>query len=116
MPIWLLYYAKKGMSLGNMGLLDAVGFVAMALVDVPTGALADKFGRKYLLAAGAFFYALGMIAITSWVFSVWFFLGFALWNISNPMFNGANTALLYESLDEPHEAESFQKILEEPTS
>lgn len=111
MPIWLLYYEKKGMSLGQIGLLDAVGFVVMALVDVPTGALADNFGRKYLLAAGAFLYALGMLGITTRLFSVWFFLGFALWNISDPMFNGANTALLYESLDETHEAESFQKIL-----
>lgn len=111
MPIWVVFFQDKGMNLYQIGLLDAAGYLLIALAEIPTGIVADKFGKKYSLAVGALFYGIGMFAITSSAFSFWFILGFVMWNISNPFFSGATTALLYDSLTFLNRKDDFQKLM-----
>lgn len=110
MPIWVVFFQDKGMNLGQIGLLNAAGYLVMALAEIPTGVVADKYGRKYSLAIGALIYGLGMLGVVTDVFSIWFILGFVFWNIANPFFTGASTAILYESLILLERKEDFQKL------
>jgi hypothetical protein len=44
--IWMLYLAFRGMSLVQIGLIESVFHVTSMLMEVPTGIVADRFGRK----------------------------------------------------------------------
>src|SRR5438046_4967781 len=97
-PIWVVFLQGKGLSLAEIGLLEAVAWVIAAAVEVPTGAIADRWGRKTSIALGAFAYSLAMFLILADALSPAFLLGYALWNSSFAFVSGADSALLYDSL------------------
>jgi MFS family permease len=97
-PIWVVFLQEKGLSLTEIGLLEAVAWVITAAVEVPTGAIADRWGRKTSIALGSFLYAISMFLILAEALSPAFLLGYALWNSSFAFATGADSALLYDSL------------------
>src|SRR3989454_8492960 len=97
-PIWVVFLQRKGLSLTEIGLLEAGAWILTAVLEVPTGAIADRWGRKASLALGAFAYAMAMFLILADALSPLFLLGYALWNSSSAFISGADSALLYDSL------------------
>ena len=54
LAVWVIYLQqRRGLSLSQAALIDVTFFVAAAFAEVPTGIVADTFGRKTSLAAGA---------------------------------------------------------------
>src|SRR5918997_454660 len=52
-PVWVLYLQRRrGLSLAEVTVLDAVFWAGIALSEIPTGAVADTFGRKTSMALG----------------------------------------------------------------
>src|ERR687888_814123 len=97
-PIWVVFLQNKGLTLTQVGLLEGVAWVLTAGLEVPTGAIADRWGRKTSIAIGAFLYALAMFLIQAEALSPAFLLGYATWNTSLAFVSGADAALLYDSL------------------
>jgi MFS family permease len=97
-PIWVVFLQRKGLSLTQVGLLEGVAWTITAGLEVPTGAIADRWGRKASIAVGASLYALAMFLILAEALSPAFLLGYALWNSSTAFVSGADSALLYDSL------------------
>ena len=98
LPVWVLYFQQRGMTLTQLGVLDAIGWVLMAAAEVPTGGLADRYGRKWSLAGGAVLLGFSMLAITTELFSPVFLVGWMLWGIAHTFFSGADAAYLYDTL------------------
>jgi MFS family permease len=72
--------------------------VCLILLDVPTGAFADRYGRKLSLTLGAFVMIIGFIQY-GWVASYpLFFLGEFLVALGGSLLNGADNAWLVEQL------------------
>jgi MFS family permease len=85
-----LVFAAAGMNLGRIGLLAAIYPAAWGVVQLLTGALSDRLGRKWLIAGGMWVQALGIgVTVTSAGF-VEFALGSALL--------GVGTAMVYPTL------------------
>ena len=59
---WVLYFNDLGISLTYIGLIFAANSVAMFLFEIPTGAIADIFGRK--VSVGMAYTILGIAYIT----------------------------------------------------
>jgi len=97
-PIWVVFLQRRGLSLTQVGLLEGVAWTITAFLEVPTGAIADRWGRKASIAVGASLYALAMFLILAEALSPAFLLGYALWNSSTAFVSGADSALLYDSL------------------
>jgi MFS family permease len=97
-PIWVVFLQRKGLVLTQIGLLEGFAWVLTATLEVPTGAIADRFGRKASIAMGAFLYSAAMFLILAEALSPAFLLGYALWNSSLAFVSGADSALLYDSL------------------
>jgi len=97
-PIWVVFLQGKGLSLTQIGLLEAVAWVLTAAVEVPTGAIADRWGRKTSIALGSLVYSASMFLILAEALSPAFLLGYAMWNSSFAFVSGADSALLYDSL------------------
>ena len=97
-PIWVVFLQDKGVSLTQIGLLEGFAWTLTAFMEVPTGAFADRWGRRGSVAAGATLYGIAMFLILADALSPVFLLGYALWNSSTAFVSGADTALLYDSL------------------
>ena len=97
-PIWVVFLQQKGLNLTQIGLLEGVAWTISAFLEVPTGAIADRWGRKASIAMGASVYALAMFLILAEALSPAFLLGYALWNSSLAFVSGADSAILYDSL------------------
>jgi MFS family permease len=97
-PIWVVFLQEKGISLSQIGVLEAFAWILTAALEVPTGALADKWGRKLSIAMGAFVYSMAMLFILADALSPIFLLGYAMWNASFAFVSGAEPAILYDTL------------------
>jgi MFS family permease len=97
-PIWVVFLQGRGVSLTQIGVLEGIAWLITAFLEVPTGAIADRWGRKASIAIGGLLYALAMFLILAKALSPAFLLGYALWNSSMAFVSGADTALLYDTL------------------
>ncbi len=98
LPIWIIFLQDRGLSLGQIGMLEVVALIVGAVMEVPTGVVADTYGRKVSLTIGAFLNGLALLALLTGVLSPVFLIGYILWNVSYTFFSGAGEALLYDSL------------------
>ena len=63
--VWVIYLQQqRGLSLSQAALIDVTFFVAAALAEVPTGIVADRFGRKTSMIAGAALLSVGVLGWT----------------------------------------------------
>jgi MFS family permease len=85
-----LLFAAAGMSLGQIGTLAAIYPGVWGLGQLFTGAWSDKIGRKWLIVAGMWTQALGIIVIAIGSTFALFALGAVLL--------GAGTAMVYPTL------------------
>jgi len=97
-PIWVVFLQGRGVTLTQIGLLEGVAWLLTAFLEVPTGAVADRWGRKASVAMGCLLYGFAMFLILAKALSPAFLLGYALWNSSMAFVSGADVALLYETL------------------
>ena len=97
--IWLFVW-RKYLTLGEVGLVDWIAVIIAWIAEVPSGVLADKLGRKWMvitaLALAGIGIALQGIA-TTWPI---FLLSNVLYLVGFSFHSGAAEALAYESLDE----------------
>ncbi len=89
-----LLFVNSGMSLGHIGALAAIYPAVWGLSQIGTGALSDRWGRKWLIAAGMWVQALGI-----WVVAAGTFIRspYAAW-IGGSVLLGFGTALVYPTL------------------
>jgi len=80
------------------------------LLEVPTGVVADYFGRKYSLALGALIFGLGVLVYSTFPSFEVFLLGEFLAATGAALTSGADEALLYDSLKEEGEENKAQKF------
>lgn len=96
--IWVLYLSFKGMSLVEIGLLESIYHVVSILCEIPTGAIADIYGRKVTIIADRIS---SIISAVLMIFSgsfAGFALAFAFSALSYNLNSGAYDALIYDSL------------------
>jgi MFS family permease len=97
-PLYALLFADTGLSDAEISVLFALWSAVGIVAEVPSGALADRFSRRTVLAAGAVLQAAGYalwIALPGfWSFAA----GFALWGLGSALASGAQAALLHDGL------------------
>jgi len=111
LPIWVVYLQKqRGLSLTQITLLDIPFFLLVVAAEVPTGAVADRFGRRISLILGSL-----MIAIAFFIFGiadnyVIILVSWTAWGFGQTFQSGADAAILYDSLKQIGREDDFQKI------
>ena len=110
MPIIVLFFESKGLSLTQIMILQGTYSLFVALFEIPSGFFADIYGRKNSLVIGSIFLFLGYL-----IFS--FFSGFneflfaeILLGIGGSLISGADSAILYDTLLEIKEEDEYTKI------
>ncbi|HOE57699.1 MAG TPA: MFS transporter, partial [Bacillota bacterium] len=108
--IWMIYLAGKGMSLTQLGLLETVFHITSFLMEVPTGAVADIFGRRISRIAGRAMSLLSTAILLAANDFMWFAISFVFTALSYNLESGAGDALIYDSLKEIGEEDKYMKI------
>jgi MFS family permease len=108
--LWMLYLVERGLNMSQVGLIESLFHVVIVLFEVPTGMVADLYGRKRSLLIGSLlslFYALlMMIGGHFFVFT----LAFALAGLAGTFRSGADNALLYDTLLYSGKKEDYTKV------
>jgi MFS family permease len=88
--VFPLFFAAHGLSVGRIGVLAALYPAVWGLGQLATGALSDRWGRKWLIATGMWAQAaaIGLIAASS---------GFTPWALGAVLL-GVGTAMVYPAL------------------
>jgi MFS family permease len=110
-PVAILYYAQVSGSYALGMSIFSAAMLAQSLFEVPTGIFSDRVGRKktvvYGAVAGVFaltFYAIGgtyLALLTGAIFE----------GLGRAFYSGNNDALLYDTLAEMEDRQSFQHHL-----
>ena len=110
MPIVVLFFQENGLSLQEVMILQGMYSFMVAAMEIPSGYLADVFGRKNTLILGAIFCFFGFLII-SLSFSFWYFIiGEIILGIGSSFISGADSAILYDSLAESKKENEYTKV------
>ncbi len=110
MPIVVLFFQENGLSLQQVMILQGIYSFMVAAMEIPSGYLADVFGRKHTMILGTIFCFLGFLVI-SLSFNFWyFFIGEIILGIGSSFISGADSALMYDSLAESKKEEEYTKV------
>lgn len=106
-----LFWQERGMTVFMVVLCEIIYAVTIVICEIPTGIIADKFGRKALLVFGAILSMLEFIILlfanNFWTFVIVVFLA----GIAGACTSGASNALLYDSLLVKKQEHTFEKIV-----
>ena len=110
LPVWVIYMQGKfGLTLTEVTLNDSAFWLTMALTEVPTGAVADTWGRKQSQLIGMVI-ATGSILLFALAPTYpLVLLGNSLWAFGITFISGADLALLYDTLRELGQEADYPK-------
>ena len=109
-PIMVLFLLNKGLSFTEIMLLQSIASMSVVVFEVPTGAIADKFGRKLSMMLGT---SLWIISLSVYVLGnsfIMFAIAEIIFSLGMSLKSGADTALIYDSLKAIDRERDFQKI------
>jgi len=99
-----------GISLFKVQILQSWFMFWIFIMEIPTGIIADRFGRKYSLAIGGIVISFAVLLYGSVPRFEIFLLGEFLFAIAIAFMSGADDALLYDALKEAGREEDSKKI------
>jgi len=98
MPVVVLFYQSNHMGMHEIFQLKAIYSIAIVAMEIPSGWMADVWGRKRTLILGSVLGSLGFL-IYSFSFGFWAFaLAEIILGIGHSFVSGADSAMLYDSL------------------
>ncbi len=108
--IWVLYYLRFT-NYAGLGILESVMIISHLVAEVPTGVVADLFGRKNTLILAFLCTAVGNVIMgTAPNFSVVLFSVF-LFVLGASLYSGTMEALLYDSLLIEKKQKKYDKVI-----
>jgi MFS family permease len=108
---YTVMFSIRGLTTMEISAVLAFWALSVAVLEVPTGALADYLGRKRVVAIAPL--------IKSLCFVTWFFargdavldgLGFFFWGLSEALLSGSWEALVYDSLRVRGEEDTYEMV------
>ena len=116
-PIFAVLQLDYGLTMAQFAILNAVWAVSIVLLEVPSGALADKLGRRPMIIIASVLMILEMSLIAfvpfgnaNLIFWVWV-LNRILSGAAEASASGADEALAYDSLPEGKQEAQWPKVL-----
>ncbi len=98
--LWMIYLFTRGFSLIELGILEGVFHLTTFIMEIPTGIVADLWGRKLSRLLGRIFFLISLgIMFRSYSFTLQL-IGFIITAIGYNLESGAGEALLYDSMKE----------------
>ena len=111
LPLAIIWPLQHGLNLAQIGIITAILLIVQLSVEIPTGALADRFGKTRSIIAGSVLHVLGAAAFA-------FAGGFASFLVSGilmgagwSLISGADEAYMYDVVQETGEESKYKTFL-----
>lgn len=108
--LWLIYWQHRGLSLFQIGLLEAILHVTCLVTDVPLGIFADRVGWKVALLLssllGVVYSGVSLFAHGFWLAA----LAFATRGVQITLASGSDSSIAYESANWAGQRDNYLKI------
>ncbi len=117
-PVFTILFLDFGLTIEQFALLNTVWALTIVLAEVPSGALADVVGRKYLLVATSVLMILEMsliafVPLGNGILIFWAFLvNRLLSGLAEALASGADEALAYDTLVAEGDPEDWPLVLD----
>jgi len=99
-PVRVAFATSRGLGIGEVMLLSSIFSLVVILCEVPTGALADRLGRRPAMMAGALAMIAACVTLSCADGFALFALGEALAALSMTLCSGADSAYLFDLLSD----------------
>jgi Arabinose efflux permease len=109
-PVLILYYTSAGLNSTQIFTIQAAFHLAVLLLEVPSGYLADVVGRRKTLVFGAMFFPLGLAAYTVGSSFAAFVFAEVVLAVSVSMRSGCDSAMLFDSLRQLGREEEYRRF------
>ena len=96
--VWVIYFNLKGFSFTEISISLAVFTAAIFIFEIPTGALADIFGRKKTVLAAFFLFGLLPLTVPFIDSFFWLVALYVAWGFAATLISGAEDALVVDFL------------------
>lgn len=108
--VWLYFY-RIFITDQQVGFLDGMAFAIGLVAEVPSGALADKFGRDKMVRLGQILAGSGLLIQAFGSSFMPFFIGQTVMMIGVSFVSGADEALFFERLNFDRASNKWRKLL-----
>ena len=108
--IWVIYLTTdRGLSLGEVFVFQAAYSAVMLVSEVPTGMIADHFGRRVAMILGSLVAVLAFVSFGLAPGVLVLLVSYAMFALSEALFSGADSAMLFDSLKATNRAAEFTR-------
>lgn len=109
--IYTALFELRGVSFTQIGALLAFWSLSAIVLELPSGALSDRFDRRWLLVAAPLaklftFVCWGLADGNVWLYG----LGFLCWSVGQALMSGTGEALVYERLEAEDRTADYDKV------
>ena len=108
--IFILFLLSQGFNDVEIGLLQSVLFAAAFILEIPTGLLGDKYGRKKSVITGLLVYIGYCFGVISFTGLTAFLCFYALYGLAMSLVSGCDRSLIYDLYKQEGQEAAFIKL------
>ena len=109
MPFMIPFYEDNGLSYGQITILKAIYSIAIVVLEIPSGYLADVLGRKKTLIIGSILGFIGFFTYSISYGLIGFLIAEIILGFGQSLISGADSAMLYDTLDDLGQKDEYTK-------
>ncbi len=109
-PTIMIFYEFHGLSIEQSIFLKTVLSLSFFLLEIPSGYIADQWGRKFCLIFGSSIWVISWLIYCTQQTFQWFILAEFLTGIAGSLISGADTALTYDTFLQLNRTQEYRKF------
>lgn len=110
MGFYIFFLQANGLSYLEMTIVFAANFLALALFDLPTGNLADKYGRKRSIVIGTLIFAVGLLIYALTSSFLLFMTAEIVLGVASALLSGSTEAWYVDELKSQGKASEAERV------
>jgi len=108
--VWIYFY-RIYIDDAQIGLLDSIAFFIGLIFEIPSGAIADRIGRKKMVNIGHALVGIGLLTQAIWTEFITFIIGQSVVMIGISFVSGSDDALFFQATEGNTDSHTWKKLI-----